>query len=272
MKLKKLSAIVMMAIVSCMGFVSCSDDDKGEPNGGENGTEVVVNPSNVFTAGVPKQVGSMSITTDLKGIVTTMNDEEEDVKITFSYPSMNRAESYNVVMMVEKEGDKTIFNLLLNDMGFARYCKEIDSDGDIKEWGFEYNADGQLVKMTRSESDNGVCEIIYENGNIASVKEIHPDHEWVIEYGSSLIENNGCIMLFDETFGIDTDEMNYAYFAGLLGKATKNLPIRKVNLTDSGKGTYTWTLNADGLPIKLTSFYISSDGFENGSQTTEFKW
>lgn len=31
-------------------------------------------------------------------------------------------------------------------------------------------------------------------------------------------------MLFDPTLGIDMDEMEYAYYAGLLGKATKSLP------------------------------------------------
>ena len=275
MKFLKMSAIAMMAIVSCMGFVSCSDDDKDEPNGGENGTVVVVNPSNVFTAGIPKQVGNMSVTTDIKGLVTAMNDAEDGVKITFSYPSMSRAESYDVVMMVEEDGDKNVFNLLLNDLGFTKYCKQIESDGNVDEWWFEYNADSQLIKMTRSEGGNEVHEIVYENGNIVSVKEVHTDHDgdndWVISYGSSLIENKGCIMFFDETFGIDMDEMKYAYFAGLLGKATKNLPIEKVDLMDGDKSTYTWTLNAEGLPIKLTSVDIY-DGYEDDPQTMAFKW
>lgn len=275
MNFLKMSAIAMMAIVSCMGFASCSDDDKDEPNGGENGTEVVVNPSNVFTAGIPKQVGGMSVTTDITGLVTAMNDAEDGVKITFSYPSASRAESYDVVMMVEEDGDKNVFNLLLNDMGFTKYCKQIESDGNVEEWWFEYNADSQLIKMTRSEGDNEVHEIVYENGNIVSVKEIHTDHEgdndWVISYGSTLIENKGCIMLFDETFGIDMDEMKYAYFAGLLGKATKNLPIGKADLIDGDKGTYTWSLNANGLPIKLVAVEFGDD-WEDEPRTIEFLW
>lgn len=43
---------------------------------------------------------------------------------------------------------------------------------------------------------------------------------------SSAIENKNNIMLFDITFGIDMDEMKYAYWAGLLGKATKYLPVK----------------------------------------------
>lgn len=275
MKFLKLYATAMMAVVSCMGFVSCSDDDKDEPNGGSENEEMVVNPSKVFTAGVPKQVGTMAVVTDTKGLVTSMSSAADGVKIAFSYPSMSRTESYDVVMEVEEDGDKNVFNLSLNEMGFAKYCKQIESDGNVEEWWFEYNSDGQLTKMTRSEGDNEVHEIVYENGNISSVKEIHTDHEgdnnWVISYGSSLIENKGCIMLFDETFGIDMDEMKYAYFAGLLGKATKNLPTEKYDKADGDKGTYTWTLNADGLPVKLVSVE-SGNGWTDEPQTMEFKW
>lgn len=274
MKFLKMSAIAIIAVADCVGFASCSDD-KNEPNGGGEIGGVVVNPSKVFTAGVPKQVGTMSVTTDSKGLVTMMNSADDGVNIVFAYPNMSRAESYDVVMDVNDEDDKTTFNLSLNEMGFAEYCKQIESDGNVEEWWFEYNSNGQLTKMTRSEGDNEVHEIVYENGNITSVKEIHTDHEgdndWVINYGSSVIENKGCIMLFDETFGIDMDEMKYAYFAGLLGKATKNLPTERYDNVDGDKGTYIWTLNADGLPVKLVSV-DSGNGWTDEPQTMEFKW
>lgn len=271
----------MMAIVSCMGFVSCSDDDKDEPNGVENGTEVM-NPSNVFTAGVPKQVGSMSVTTDLKGLVTAMTNTEDGVKITFTYPSMSRAESYDVIMTVDDDGDKTVFNLLLNDMGFAKYCKQIESDGDVEEWWFEYNSDGQLIKMKRSEGGNEVTEITYENGNISKIKMRSEDDgdggDYVIGYGSSIIENKGCIMLFDETFGIDMDEMEYAYFAALLGKATKNLPVSNIYTRYNPNEepykrdkTFTWSMNSNNLPIMLTTLTTDEWGTEE-PETFEFKW
>lgn len=281
MKFLKMSTIAMMAIVSCMGFVSCSDDDKDEPNGVENGTEVV-NPSNVFTAGVPKQVGSMSVTTDLKGLVTAMTNTEDGVKITFMYPSMSRAESYDVIMTIDDDGDKTVFNLLLNDMGFAKYCKQIESDGDVEEWWFEYNSNGQLIKMKRSEGGNEVTEITYENGNISKVKMRSEDDgdggDYVIGYGSSIIENKGCIMLFDETFGIDMDEMEYAYFAALLGKSTKNLPVSNAYTRyDPNEEpykrdkTFTWSMNSNNLPIMLTTLTTDEWGTEE-PETFEFKW
>lgn len=65
------------------------------------------------------------------------------------------------------------------------------------------------------------------------------------------IVNKGCIMMFDECFGIDMDELQIAYYAGLLGKATKNLPVA------NDDNTFTWTLNSNGLPTQLKSVYGS---------------
>ncbi len=281
MKFLKMIATAMIAVAGCAGFVSCSDD-KDEPNGGDEIGEVVVNPSKVFTAGVPKQVGTMSVVTDAKGLITSMNSAEDGVKIVFSYPSMSRAESYDVVMVVDDEGDKTTLNMLLNEMGFAKYCKQIESDGDVEEWWFEYNSDGQLIKMKRSEGGNEVTEITYENGNISKVKMRSEDDgdggDYVIGYGSSMIENKGCIMLFDETFGIDMDEMKYAYFAALLGKATKNLPVSNAYTRFDPNGepykrdkAFKWSMNSNNLPIMLTTLTTDEWGTEE-PEMFEFKW
>ena len=63
----------------------------------------------------------MSITTGANGLVTAMSDPEDGVKITFTYPTMSRADSYDVIMTKEEDGDKDIFNMLLNEAGFATY-------------------------------------------------------------------------------------------------------------------------------------------------------
>lgn len=269
------SAAIGIIAIAGMSVVSCSNDDKNGPDGGGNSQGVVVDPSNVFAAGVPRQVGEMAVISGSNGLITAMENAVDGVKITFSYPSMSRAESYDVVMTVEDDEDKNVFNLLLNESGFAKYCQQIESDGNVEEWWFEYNTDGQLMKMTRSEGDNEIHEISYENGNIVKVSEIHSDHDgdndWRISYGSSMLENKGCIMLFDETFGIDMDEMEYAYFAGLLGKATWNLPIERIDLEDGDNGTYTWTLDNNGMPTKLISV-DSGDGWSDEPQIIEFKW
>lgn len=57
-------------------------------------------------------------------------------------------------------------------------------------------------------------------------------------------------MLFDTTLGIDMDEMQYAYFAGLLGKATTHLPVRLVG-NEGEEESFTWHLNASGYPTSM---------------------
>ena len=57
-------------------------------------------------------------------------------------------------------------------------------------------------------------------------------------------------MLFDTTLGIDMDEMQYAYFAGLLGKATKHLPVRLID-NEGQEETFTWRLSTSGYPTSM---------------------
>ena len=45
--------------------------------------------------------------------------------------------------------------------------------------------------------------------------------------------------------------MEYAYYAGLLGKATKNLPVKRVNNDDGIVENYSWKLNSTGYPIQM---------------------
>ena len=51
------------------------------------------------------------------------------------------------------------------------------------------------------------------------------------------------------------DEMWFAYYAGLLGKATKHLPLKLTHKSGSYEDitNFTWTLNANGFPILLES-------------------
>lgn len=84
-------------------------------------------------------------------------------------------------------------------------------------------------------------------------------------------------MLFDDTFGIDMDEMEYAYFAGLLGKATRQLPVSNDYVrfdpeedAYSWNKTFSWTLNAGNLPIKLTT--VSTDEWGSEEETFDFAW
>ena len=77
-------------------------------------------------------------------------------------------------------------------------------------------------------------------------------------------------MLFDETFSIDMDEMNPAYFAGLLGKPAKNLPLRKQRKGESDYDLFSWALNSKNQSVKLTVTEVY--GENTGTSEYNFAW
>ena len=72
MKMFKMMAASMLGVALCLGFTACSDDDENENGEGGENTATVVNPSQVFTGGLPKSVSGMAISHNEEGLVTRM--------------------------------------------------------------------------------------------------------------------------------------------------------------------------------------------------------
>ena len=70
------------------------------------------------------------------------------------------------------------------------------------------------------------------------------------------IENRSGIMLYDGIFEVDLDQMSVLYFAGLLGKATKHLPVREYDQDADETYRFEWNINNAGLPE-----WVSVDGY-----------
>lgn len=274
MKISKSFLATIMA-VGFLAFTACSDDDD-EP-GYNQVTPGTVNPAQVFTNGMPTQVGDMTITKDADGKVSKIVEDagtSYETTYTFNYNgSQARAipSSYDMTITVtEKDGDDNwVFYVSLNESGFARYAYQDYGDGDFDEWWFEYNQNGQLSRLKRSEGDNEVTTITYDNsGDITKVSVSDDDgldQTTAISYTNSTvtspIANKGSIMLFDELFDIDMDEFGPAYYASLLGKATTHLPVASSNVeygySDNYASDYTfkWTINDNGFPASLVIGY-----------------
>lgn len=262
---------VSLAITLASSCVSCSDDDE---NILTNGADVAPAAS-VFINGIPTNVNGATIELNTKGQVVKIKSANETV--TFEYGSFSRSTDYSVVMKV-REGSESNYGsdyyLQLNKQGFITYAYQEEYDeGDTEpegNWWFEYNKAGQMT-MFKHDDDDYVEKytLAYSNGDVTKVNYIDEDREtsettveYVNDKHTSPVENNGCIMLFEDALGIDMDEMEIAYFAGLLGKATKNLPMRYTESYKSHGSEYTdtydfnWTFNDRGLPI---SFQIGDD-------------
>lgn len=267
--MKKLSNFVWLlaiALGAAIALTACSKNSDG-PDGGEDKGKVEVNPTKVFVNGMPKIVDGSVFTRDFKGRLSSIYNKEENVLIAFAYTSsiLGTKDVPNVVMTVTDADERTVYNLFLNKDGFVKYCDEIDYEkkGNTPKtttWNFEYNSDGQLIKAV--ESKDGVktsSTIAYNDGDAVetvtmSEKDGKETDHYRIYYTSkkvtSPIENRGCIMSFDVALGLDLDHLHGAYYAGMLGKATKHLPIYNMD-KDNDKTTFDWTFNNNGFPTKI---------------------
>lgn len=276
-KLRFIGLCIATAAMAC-SLISCDDNDDKKQEGGKPS-----NPENVFEEGVPAKVGGLAVTTNSKGQVTTIQDGYGTEKYTFNYdPITINGKQYDMSIMEtnSRSGETETFYLNLNNKGYTSYCYQVSKEygqTETQEWWFGYNSNGQLNYMKRSEGDNEVTDITYSDGDAVKVttkSDADPSTDVTTisyttdEYPNPTV-NKGGIMLYDLTLNVDLDEMEVAYYAGLLGKATKHLPMRNVD-EDGEINYFFWTFDANGLPTKMTNTY-----YENGnpiSQSVNFVW
>ena len=278
----------------CLGFIACDDNDENDDS---VNTSIVVNPAKVFTGGLPKSVSGMFISQNKDGLVTSITTDEGK-KAVFEYFPGTRAEaSINSarITVTDENGDMTELNLQLNSDGYVEFCNSIDHAGtpDANEftWKMKYDADSHLIEMRRSEGGGEITNITYKDGDVIKTSTryttdsdingdgvIDSNDEWkyqaTIDYVTTgvtvPIKNKGCLMMFDELLDVDMDEMIYAYYGGMLGKATKHLPLAGHYTYDNSGNTteqnFSWTLNDNGYPTELLI------GSEEENERYTFAW
>ncbi len=281
MKMIRMLAASMLSAALCLGFTACSDDDENENSEGGGSTVTVVKPSEVFKGGLPKSAAGMSISQNKEGLVTSIigEDGEEAVfEYFFAETKADATKDRAKITVTDDEGDVTELNLQLNSNGYVEYCNSIDhagtSDASEFTWEMKYDADGHLIEMRRSEGSGELTKITYKDGDAVKtstsymgggdmngdgVLDGNDEREdgAIIDYTTgeiaTPIDNKGCLMMFDELLDVDMDEMIYAYYGGMLGKATKHLPLamRDADDTSVELSNYKWTLNSDGYPTQL---------------------
>lgn len=268
-------ALLTAAVIGATSFFSsCSnknDDDwiiDGWP------APVTIDLSKVFTNGMPKEADSMTIQTDDRGLVTGIKTKDETVSFKYDNIKTRVIVIPNVFMKVERNGKATVYIMYLNNNGFVRECM-IEQKENTKEdtWRFTYNDNDQLINIIHSADDYKKFTLTYKDSNISEIETTtivsqtttRKKDTCKVAYTSTAtptpIVNKGNIMLFNTTFGIDIGAMKYAYYAGLLGKATKNLPVQLIDKSGY-KTNFTWTFNSNGFPTAMTS----------GSHQYKFVW
>ena len=273
---KTITIALLTAAVIGATFVLSSCSNKNDDDWIIDGLPdpVTIDLSKVFTNGTPKEVDSMTIQTDERGLVTSIKTKDETVSFKYFNTKTRAIVIPNVVMKVERNGKATVYIMYLNNNGFVRRCV-IEQKENTKEdiWRFTYNDNDQLINIIHSADDYKEFTLTYKDSNISEIETktivskttTRKKDTYKVAYTSDTtptpIVNKGNIMLFNTTFGIDIGAMKYAYYAGLLGKATKNLPVQLID-KNGNKNTFTWIVNSNGFPTAMTS----------GSHQYKFGW
>ena len=268
-KLFQLALMVTLTVGTTM-MASCSKDNSDEPEQKMvNGTDV--NPRNVFPLGLPKKLSEKVLTLNEKGQLIQLAEPNDDERITFEYKdvALGSTQAPQVILTETDEPDKHVYELYLNRNGFVTHAKETHYRNDHiagkATWDFAYNADNQL-KDAKCSADKKHIVLEYQNGNVVKTTTTtagEPTEVTTITYATASIrpiENKTGVMLFGATLDADFDNLEVAYYAGLLGKPSKNLPLQSEKSGD--KANLKWTLDSNGNPTALNqSFSNSSENF-----------
>lgn len=268
-KLFQLALMVTLTVGTTM-MASCSKDNSDEPEQKMvNGTDV--NPRNVFPLGLPKKISEIVLTLNEKGQLVQFSEPNSNDRATFEYKdvALGSTQAPQVILTETDEPDKHVYELYLNRDGFVTHAKETHYSNDHiigkATWDFAYNADNQL-KDVKCSADKKHIVLEYQNGNVVKTTTttvVKPTEVTTITYATASIrpiENKTGVMLFATTLDADFDNLEVAYYAGLLGKPSKNLPLQSEKSGD--KATFKWTLDGNGNPTVLNySFSNLSDNF-----------
>lgn len=269
-KLFQLALMVTLTAGIAM-MASCSKDNSDEPEQKMvNGTDV--NPRNVFPLGLPKKISENVLTLNEKGQLVQFAEPNSKDRATFEYKdvALGSTQAPQVILTETDEPDKHVYELYLNRDGFVTHAKETHYSNDHivgkATWDFAYNADNQL-KDVKCSADKKHIVLEYQNGNVVKTTTTtvgEPTEVTTITYATAStrpIENKTGVMLFGATLDADFDNLEVAYYAGLLGKPSKNLPLQSEKSGD--KATFKWTLDGNGNPTALNhSFSNSSERFQ----------
>ena len=269
-KLFQLALMVTLTVGTTM-MASCSKDNSDEPEQKMvNGTDI--NPRNVFPLGLPKKISEIVLTLNEKGQLVQFSEPNSNDRATFEYKdvALGSTQAPQVILTETDEPDKHVYELYLNRDGFVTHAKETRYSNNHSvgkaTWDFAYNADNPL-KDVKCSADKKHIVLEYQNGNVVKTTTttvVKPTEVTTITYATASIrpiENKTGVMLFATTLDADFDNLEVAYYAGLLGKPSKNLPLQSEKSGD--KATFKWTLDGNGNPTALNhSFSNSSERFQ----------
>lgn len=192
--------------------------------------------ANVFTGKLFKIVDDDRFVYE-NGFLTQIIKSYETITFRYNYLTNPGAGLPDVQVM---DGDEVEYEVELNAQGFAERVHGM-AYGDVST--FTYDADGHITAIDDGR-EGRLYKMEWQDGNLVRVSYTHksdgrPGDDNRYEYGEQ--DNTNNLMFYYKTFGIDLDEIQDLYYAGLLGKATAQLPASEISLDGGSNHTFTWT-------------------------------
>jgi len=253
--MKQIKLLSMMLLLGTMffGFSACSDDDGNDNNNNNSGdnSKKVTKVVNEYSNGIRTETFSYS-----SGKLS---------KYTAKYNSNTGYENNQTIIYKENtvllkglfDGNDCEQTYTLNSDGLAISCKLVDNDENwVGNYTFQYS-DGYLTHISYLDDDpdyNMIWTFTYSNGNMtkATWRDKWDNDSYTFTYTNNLNKAN----ILNEFIGDDMFVHRAAFYAGILGKATKNLP------KSNGQANVVYSLDNDGYVItaniigtKFTFFY-----------------
>lgn len=244
MKTFRLIGMALLAVVMCLNFTSCSDDDNEEPERNDDG--IVTNQKRlvrIYSNGSGEYINDFIY--DSKGRLSTMFYYNNTYNYTWGDGTITEIEEYNN----GRDQKTTTFSINRNN-NLIRSLHEQNHNAT-----FSYNSSNQLIELKDVYSTR--CTFTWEKDRIVKVVENYKDnHDITIEYTYSGKSCKGYFPLHDifirdgVSGGIG---IIYAH-PELIGLRCTQLPDQRICRSGNHESTdkYTYTFDKDGYIESFT--------------------
>lgn len=177
--------------------------------------------------------------------------------------------SENPVIASVYDGDNLMTQYVgtIGSMGYITKLEFVDDKGNPEVIYLTYNEDGQLSTIQWGADD--ITYLTYSDGDVIRVS--GSDGTWDVAYETATQSkqlNTGSFMLWDEMLGIDLDDLESLHWLGLLGKATKHLPLSYVKYGSSSTKYYSNIYEKDSYGRVTKWHKTTKNVYSDNSEST----
>lgn len=255
MKTWRFIGMALLAVILCVNFTACSDDDEQNGNGGTAGNEMKVSTftwddGSWYELSYDKQgrISNLEEYDETGELVSyvVIDYNENNIRMTVTFPSSGRVETSICTLNSEKLIEKTVLT----------YNEDIYDSETVQ---YTYDDNGQLISIYNTDSGEE-NHLTWENGNLVKdeYKGYEEEAETVYHY-TSIPSSKGYFVFFDDMM-IDifsNYDLNILANEGCFGKVPQNLLSGGTFRSSTWELTY--ELGENGYVSKISGIEENED-------------